>query len=69
MLSDREADVSKEGFYYWPFVSLHSWGETATGEDQTGIWKITLWDSVNIMATEGTLTYIVHPNAKAVIIN
>ena len=58
VLSVREADLSKKGFYYWPFVSLHSWGEKATGEDQTGIWKITVWDSVSGMAKIKHLPYL-----------
>ena len=66
VLSAREADLSKEGFHYWPFVSLHSWGEKATGEDQTGVWKITVWDSVSGMPNERPTVLLGYPNSREI---
>ena len=56
LLTSRHNDHSSEGFYYWPFMSVHNLGEETTryGEESS-LWKITLWDSVRkcVLKTSG----------------
>lgn len=42
LLSERDADMSKDGFSNWAFMSVHSWGENPSGK-----WKIKIMDRVS----------------------
>jgi proprotein convertase subtilisin/kexin type 1 len=39
LLSERENDLSSDGFNNWPFMSVHTWGE-----NPSGIWKLRIND-------------------------
>jgi subtilisin-like proprotein convertase family protein len=41
LLSERENDLSSDGFNNWPFMSVHTWGE-----NPSGIWKLRINDIV-----------------------
>ena len=43
LLSERDADMSKDGFSNWSFMSVHSWGENPSGK-----WKIKIMDRVRL---------------------
>lgn len=44
LLARRAHDNSRTGFNYWPFMSVHSWGETPFG-----IWKLEIHNDARIM--------------------
>ncbi|XP_072022013.1 neuroendocrine convertase 1-like [Amphiura filiformis] len=46
LLSPRKFDTSEDGLFYWPFTSVHYWGEESTSSDNTGEWKVSIWDSL-----------------------
>ena len=44
LLSERSGDYSADGFFNWPFMSVHTWGE-----DPAGLWQIRINDRVNFI--------------------
>ncbi|XP_076261452.1 furin-like protease 1 [Rhynchophorus ferrugineus] len=45
LLAHRDHDNSRSGFNYWPFMSVHSWGE-----NPFGIWKLKIHNNGRLMA-------------------
>ncbi len=44
LLSERGGDYSYDGFYNWPFMSVHTWGE-----NPAGVWQIRVNDRVSLI--------------------
>ncbi|KAF7267577.1 hypothetical protein GWI33_019215 [Rhynchophorus ferrugineus] len=44
LLAHRDHDNSRSGFNYWPFMSVHSWGE-----NPFGIWKLKIHNNGRLM--------------------
>lgn len=45
LLAHRDNDNSRSGFSYWPFMSVHSWGESPLGT-----WKLKIHNNGRLMA-------------------
>lgn len=51
LLPQRPADNSSEGLKYWPFMSVHTWGENPNGD-----WKLIIEDVDNNKNNHGQIT-------------